>query len=563
LISREKREHITLLFVVFIIFYLLLAYRLYNIQVIQQDKFKEIAQQEHLISLSIDGERGNIYDRNLNKMALNVSSKSLFAIPFKIVNPHDTAKNISSILGLDTSDVYNKLTQKKSFVWIKRKCEDEEVLEIEKLNLEGLHFLRENKRYYPNNYLASNIIGFVGIDNQGLEGLELVFDDILKSRSGLAILERDASGKKIPLSIKELNESKNGESIVLTIDKVIQYITEEALEKGFLKAKANAGIAIVVEPKTGEILSMAVRPTFNPNKYFDFKQNLWRNRAITDVYEPGSTFKIVTISSALEENVAKLDDRFNCKGWIKYNGHIFHDIHIHHEQDLTDIIKNSCNIGLIQVGTRMNEAVFEKYIRSFGFGALTGIELPGEIGGLVRKATEWSKISLASLSIGQEISVTPLQLIMAVSSIANQGTLMKPIIVREILDSNFNKIKAFKPKPIRQVVSRDTASKVSKALEQVVIDGTGTMAMIPGYRIAGKTGTAQKFDLSLGKYSDDKFNSLFVGYVPADDPKMVILVLIDEPKGSYYGGTVAAPVFKEIASKALSYLSVPPNNLSE
>ena len=560
MISKEKREHITLIFIVFIIFYFLLIYRLYNIQVLQQGKYKELARQEHLTSLSIDGERGNIYDRNLNKLALNVPTKSLFAIPFKIKNPLDAARKISSILNLKSDDVFDKLTQKKSFVWIKRKCEDCEVSDINNLKIDGLHFLNENKRYYPNKKLASNLIGFVGIDNQGLEGLELFFENTLKSIPGLTILERDASGGKIPLSIKKSNESKNGESIVLTIDNVIQYITEEALDKAFKKAKAKAGIAIVTEPKTGEILAMAVRPTFDPNSFHHFSRDLWRNRAITDVYEPGSTFKIVTISSALEEKVANLDNQFNCKGWIKYNGHVFHDIHIHHEQDLTDIVKNSCNIGVIQVGTRLKESVFEKYIRRFGFGALTDIELPGEIIGLVRNAKEWSKISLASLSIGQEISVTPLQLIMGISSIANQGTLMKPMIIKEILDSNNNKVKVFKPKPVRKVVSSETAFTMSKILEQVVLDGTGISAIIPGYRIAGKTGTAQKFDISLGKYSDDKYNSWFVGYVPVENPKLSILVLIDEPIGSYYGGTVAAPVFREIASKALPYLSIPPEN---
>jgi len=558
LVSKEKKEHITLIFIVFIIFYLLLIYRLYNIQVLQKDRYKELASQEHLTSLSIEGNRGNIFDRNLNKLALNVSAQSLFAIPFKIDNPLDTAKNISSILHLKTDEVFHKINQKKSFVWIKRKCEDCEVSEIKQLNIDGLHFLNESKRYYPNNSLASNLVGFVGIDNQGLEGLELVFDHVLKSIPGLSILERDASGGKIPLSIKKLNEAKNGDSIVLTIDKVIQYIAEEALDKAFKKAKAKAGIAIVVEPGTGKILAMAVRPTFDPNNFQNFSRKVWRNRAITDVYEPGSTFKIITISSALEEEVASLDDQFNCKGWINYNGHIFHDIHIHHEQDLTDIVKNSCNIGVIQVGTRMEELTFEKYIRRFGFGALTDIELPGEISGMVRNTDEWSRLSLASLSIGQEISVTPLQLIMGISCIANNGTLMKPMIVREIVDSNLKQVKVFKPKPVRKVVSSETALTMSKILEQVVLNGTGTGAIVPGYRAAGKTGTAQKFDISLGKYSDDKYNSWFVGFVPVTDPKLSILVLVDEPVGSYYGGTVAAPVFQEIASKALPYLSVPP-----
>ena len=557
LLSKEKKERIILLLIVFIILYFSLIYRLYNIQVIQSNRFKEIAQQEHLTSFSIEGERGNIYDRNYKKLAVNINVQSLFAIPPKVENPQETAQKLSSILNLKAKDVLEKLNQKKSFVWIKRKLSETEVTEIKKLKLEGFDFLNENKRYYPKNYLASNLMGFVGIDNQGLEGLESFFDKELKGLPGLVILERDAIGGKVPLSIKEPTAHKDGHSIVLTIDEVIQYITEEALDKAFQKSKAKAGIAIVVAPKTGEILAMAVKPSYDPNYFDQYSRDLWRNRAITDAYEPGSTFKVITIATALEESVCSLNDRFFCEGTTKYNGVVFHDIYKHGSQDLTDIVKNSCNIGVIQTGTKLEEKVFEKSIRRFGFGILTEINLPGEINGLVRSTKDWSRISLASLSIGQEISVTPIQLIMAVSAIANRGTLMKPMIVKEVIDSAQNKIKTFKPKPVRQVVSVATALTMSKILEQVVSDGTGTSAKLGGYQAAGKTGTAQKFDFSTGKYSKDKYTSSFVGYAPSDNPKISILIMLDEPQGSYYGGTIAAPVFQEIASKVLPYLSVP------
>jgi cell division protein FtsI/penicillin-binding protein 2 len=559
LLSKEKKERITFLFILFIIFYFLLIYRLYNIQVIQSNKFEEIAQQEHLTSFSIEGERGNIYDRNLKKLVVNVNVQSLFAIPPKIENPRETALKISLILNLEIKEVLDKLNQKRPFVWIKRKLNETEVEEIKKLNLEGLDFLKESKRFYPKKYLASNLMGFVGIDNQGLEGLELFFDQELKGLPGLVVLERDASGNEIPLSIKELNTHRDGNSIVLTIDEVIQYITEEALDKAFQKYKAKAGVAIVVEPKTGEVLAMAVRPSYDPNYFNKYTLDLWRNLAITNTYEPGSTFKIVTIATALEEGVVKLDDQFYCKGWTNYNGHIFHDIRQHDSQNLTDIVKNSCNVGVIQVGTRLEQKVFEKSIRRFGFGTLTEINLPGEVNGLIRSSKDWSKISLASISIGQEISITPIQLIMAISAIANRGTLMKPLIVKEILDSNQNSVKVFKPKPVRQVVSVETALTMTKILEQVVIDGTGMEAKLDEYQVAGKTGTGQIFDFATGKYSNSAYTSLFVGYVPAENPKISILILLDQPKGSYYGGTVAAPVFKEIASKVLPYLSIPPN----
>lgn len=559
MLSKEKKERITVLFILFIIFYFLLIYRLYNIQVIQSNKFEEIAQQEHLTSFSIEGERGNIYDRNLKKLVVNVNVQSLFAVPPKIENPREAALKISLILNLETKEVLDKLNQKRPFVWIKRKLNETEVEEIKKLNLEGLDFLKESKRFYPQKYLASNLMGFVGIDNQGLEGLELFFDQELKGLPGLVLLERDASGDEIPLSIKELNTHRDGNSIVLTIDEVIQYITEEALDKAFQKYKAKAGVAIVVEPKTGEVLAIAVRPSYDPNYFNKYALDLWRNLAITNTYEPGSTFKIVTIATALEEGVVKLDDQFYCKGWTNYNGHIFHDIHQHGSQNLTDIVKNSCNVGVIQVGTRLEQKVFEKSIRRFGFGALTEINLPGEVNGLIRSSKDWSKISLASISIGQEISITPIQLIMALSAIANRGTLMKPLIVKEILDSNQNSVKVFKPKPVRQVVSVETALTMTKILEQVVIDGTGMEAKLDEYQVAGKTGTGQIFDFATGKYSNSAYTSLFVGYVPAENPKISILILLDQPKGSYYGGTVAAPVFKEIASKVLPYLSIPPN----
>ena len=559
MLSKEKKERITFLFILFIIFYFLLIYRLYNIQVIQSNKFEEIAQQEHLTSFSIEGERGNIYDRNLKKLVVNVNVQSLFAIPPKIENPREAALKISLILNLETKEVLDKLNQKRPFVWIKRKLNETEVEEIKKLNLEGLDFLKESKRFYPKKYLASNLMGFVGIDNQGLEGLELFFDQELKGLPGLVVLERDALGGKIPLSIKELNTHRDGNSIVLTIDEVIQYITEEALDKAFQKYKAKAGVAIVVEPKTGEVLAIAVRPSYDPNYFNKYALDLWRNLAITNTYEPGSTFKIVTIATALEEGVVKLDDQFYCKGWTNYNRHIFHDIHQHGTQNLTDIVKNSCNVGVIQVGTRLEQKVFEKSIRRFGFGTLTEINLPGEVNGLIRSSKDWSKISLASISIGQEISITPIQLIMAISAIANRGTLMKPLIVKEILDSNQNSVKVFKSKPVRQVVSVETALTMTKILEQVVIDGTGREAKLDEYQVAGKTGTGQIFDFATGKYSNSAYTSLFVGYVPAENPKISILILLDQPKGSYYGGTVAAPVFKEIASKVLPYLSIPPN----
>lgn len=555
----EKRERIFLLFIVFIIFFITLIYRLYQIQIVEGSKLNDIARKEHVTSYVLDGKRGTIFDRNLKKLAINVDSKSLFAMPYKIDDPSEIAKILSDKLNLKYQDVLLQLEKEKYFVWIQRKMPQDQFEEIQKMEIEGIDFVTENKRFYPRESLAANILGFVGIDNQGLEGLEMYFEDDLKSTPGLVVMERDAAGRKIPLSMERFKPSKDGFSVVLTIDEVIQHITEQALERTYQKYHPKSAVAIVVKPQTGEILSMAVKPTFNLNDFQNTPKDSWRNRAIADNYEPGSTFKIFTIATALENNVAYLNDQFNCKGWINYQGTVIRDIEAHGLQDLTEIVKNSCNVGLIEVGTRLDKDVFAEYIHKFGFGAETSIYLPGEAQGLFRPVSQWSKISIASLSIGQEISVTPLQLIMATASIANQGVLMKPLIIKEVIDSEYNVVREYHPEEVRQVISSDTANIMMNILQGVIDDGTGRMAKLEKYTAAGKTGTSQKFDFSLGRYSFEKFTSWFVGFAPSHDAEIAILVMLDEPKGSYYGGTVAAPVFQEIASKVLSYLSVCPN----
>ena len=330
--------------------------------------------------------------------------------------------------------------------------------------------------------------------------------------------------------------------------------------KAFLEYRPKSAVAIVVIPKTGEILSIAVKPSFNINNYQETSEDSRRNRAITDNFEPGSTFKVFTIATALENGYTRLSDHFNCKGWINYQGTVIRDIDPHGYQDLIDIVKNSCNVGVIEVGTRIDKNIFAESIRNFGFGEKTEIELLGESPGLFRPVSQWSKISNASLSIGQEISVTPLQLIMGIAALANDGVLMKPQIVSRVLDEEDNVIKQYSPTAMRQVISSNTARTMSRIMQEVVDNGTGTRAKLKHYSAAGKTGTSQKFDFNLGRYSNEKFTSWFAGFAPADNAEIAIVVMLDEPKGSYYGGTVAAPVFQEIASKVLPYLSVPPNN---
>jgi len=554
----EKGKRIFLLSVIFIIIFLILIYRLYNIQIAGSSVLNELARKEHMASYILDGKRGIIFDRNLKKLAVNIESKSLFAMPYKIDDPDQLARLLSPKLGLAHQDIAEKLRKERYFVWIVRQLSEEQYEEIRKLYIDGLDFVTENKRYYPRESLAANLLGFVGIDNQGLEGLELYFDNELKGQPGLIVMERDATGEKIPLSIERKQPSRDGLSIVLTIDEVVQYITEEALNKAFEQYHPASAVAIVVNPKTGEILSMAVRPSFNINDFQNSTEADRRNSAITDSYEPGSTFKIFTIATALEHGYANLNDRFNCKGWINYRGTVIRDIDPHGLQDLTDIVKNSCNVGVIEVGTRIDENIFADSISKFGFGEKTRITLPGESPGLFRPVNQWSKISIASLSIGQEISVTPLQLVMATAAVANNGILMEPLLVNKILDEEYKVIRQYQPQEVRQAISPHTAKIMSSILQEVVDKGTGSRAKLEAYTTAGKTGTSQKFDFSLGRYSNEKFTSWFAGFAPVNDAEIAILVMLDEPKGSYYGGTVAAPVFQEIASQVLPYLSIPP-----
>ena len=554
----EKRKRIHLLIIVFIIIFLTLIYRLFQIQVVEGSKLTELARKGHVFSYVLDGKRGTIFDRNLKRLAVNVDAKSLFAMPYQVVNGDEVSRLLAEKIDVGYSQIREQLEKERYFVWIKRKLSQDSYREIQDMGLEGFDFVTESTRYYPKENLAANMLGFVGVDNQGLEGLELYFDNELKGLPGLVVMERDASGGKIPLSIEQMQPSQDGNSLVLTIDEVIQYITEEALEKAYEQYRPKSAVAIVVSPKTGEILSMAVKPTYDLNYFQQSPEDYWKNRAITDNYEPGSTFKIFTIATALENNYASLNDHFNCKGWIRYHGTVIRDIDPHGYQDLTDIVKNSCNVGLIEVGTRMDENLFAESLKNFGFGEETGVSLPGESPGLFRPVNQWSRISIASLSIGQEISVTPLQLVMATAAIANNGILMKPLIVKEIIDSEYNVISEYKPEQVRQVISPGTANTMMDILQEVVNDGTGSRAKLRNYTAAGKTGTSQKFDFSLGRYSNEKFTSWFVGFAPSHNAEIAILVMLDEPKGSYYGGTVAAPVFQEIATKALPYLSIPP-----
>jgi len=539
----------------------LLICRLGYLQFVQSPRLQKLALEQRMRPVPVEAKRGIIYDRNKNPLAVSVNVDSVYVMPSEVKDAPATAAKLAAILGLDPKEVLVKITQRQSFIWVKRKVESDQAKKIRALKLSGIGLTQEGRRFYPKGTLASHILGFAGIDSQGLNGLEWSYDKYLKGNPGYVIAERDALGREIPEGMEKFFPAKDGNSLILTIDEVIQHIVERELDKAVKTNHAKSGTVIVMDPKTGEVLALANKPDYDPNHFWQYKPELWRNDAVFYNYEPGSTFKIITASAAVEENAVRPEDSFYCSGGITVGGHFIrcHKASGHGAETFREVVKNSCNPGFIQVGMRLGKERFAEYIKKFGFGQLTGVEIQGESKGIVKDVRDTQPIDVATNSIGQGIAVTPIQLVTAVSAVANGGTLMKPLIVREIATAKGEIVKKFEPIVVRRVISPQTASTVRKLLEGVVTpDGTGRNAVVEGYNLAGKTGTAQKAAAG-GGYEASKYVASFVGFGPAENPRFVILVMIDEPSGaSYYGGQVAAPVFREVARDILRYMEIPP-----
>ncbi|MBI3755408.1 MAG: penicillin-binding protein, partial [Deltaproteobacteria bacterium] len=485
--------------------------------------------------------------------------------PAKIDNIKKTAAILAAALSMDKKELEAKFTSGKSFVWIKRRMDFAEAEKARRLNMPGLGFVKEGKRFYPKPHIASHLIGFVGLDSKGLEGIELGYDEYMAGVSARRTDERDALGNEILFSNAD-KEASRGKSLILTVDKTIQYIAEKELLKVVSNANAKGGMVIVMAPKTGEILAMANAPQFNPDIFFEYNNpNMWRNKAVADAFEPGSTFKAFVLAALFEEGAARPGDLFFCEnGNYVVADRTFHDVKKFGWLSLEQVIKYSSNIGAAKAGDRLGRERLYRYIKDFGFGAKTGSGIPGEAGGSVPPLKQWSKVALGNISFGQGLSTTGIQLLSAFSAIANKGYLMKPYVVKKIVNEKGDAIEEFRPSVVRRVISEETANRVTGILKQVTEkDGTGAKAAIEGFEVAGKTGTAQKPDLSQGGYTADKYVSSFIGFAPADNPEIAILVAVDEPSGEFYGGAIAAPVFKEIASQTLSYLGVFPKGLKE
>lgn len=559
--SRDKKIKIKIIviFVFFVFSGIGIITKLYQLQIKNHEQFDERALNQYKGKVYKYSNRGNIFDRNMRPLAINVKVKSVYAHPDKIQNYRRTAETVSSILGLPKKEIRKKLKQKSPFVYIKRKINPDEYNKLKDKNLPGIHFATEYKRFYPKMELASRTIGFSGMDNQGLSGIEYFFDDYLSQDGKWVRFQKDRRGRSIDLDGHETDSLPEGSNIILTIDEVLQYHAFKAVQEKVIQTKAKRGIAIIMEPNTGEVLAMAEYPSFNANLFKNYSSHQTKNRAISDTFEPGSTFKLVLASAALEEKVAQPKDIFFCEeGVFDIGGIVIHEANRKKYRWLTftEIITKSSNIGAVKIAQHLGESKFYEYIKKFGFGEITGINLPGEATGIVRDPSKWTKVSIGSISIGQEISTTPLQMAAAVSVIANGGYLMKPMIVKRAVHEG-KIIKSFSPKIVRKVLSPDTVQTMKEILREAVNHGTGKNAAIPGYSVGGKTGTAQKINPDTKRYSANNYVASFVGFVPVENPRFTIVVMIDEPRGVYWGGSVAAPVFRKIAKKALRYLNVP------
>ena len=540
--------------------------RLFFLQIIDKSDLQAKNLSQVQVDRKLQSPRGTIYDRNGRPLAMSVVTKSLYADPKMIKqSPSEVADLIAPYVTMSKEDIVKSLQEDTAFVWIDRMMEPEKSKAVAQLiedkNVEGLNFVEESKRYYPNGNLAAQVLGFVGTDDKGLDGLEMVLDDELKGGIQKELVATDRKGNAIFGSVLSKYLPDKGKSVTLTIDASIQFIAERALDKAMEDTGAKHASVIVMDPKTGEILAMANRPTYDPNHYSQGSEEDFKNIAVTNLYEPGSTFKPIIASAALASGKWKLDQVYNDKGSFAANGHVMQNWNGegYGPVRLIDILKFSINTGMAEIGTTTGADILSKYVRNYGFGSKTGIELPGEGDGILYNPDDMSKLDVATMSIGQGIAVTPLQMVRAFGAIANGGSMMKPHIVKSYSNIKGEVTSTTETSVVGQPVPAETAKTIVDILEKEVSEGGGTKAMVEGYHFGGKTGTAQKLDTKHGGYLDGQYIASFIGFGPVEDPKFVVLVVIDDPqKGSYYGSQIVAPVFKDIVSQLVRYYQMSP-----
>ncbi|MDR4493926.1 MAG: peptidoglycan D,D-transpeptidase FtsI family protein [Nitrospirales bacterium] len=534
--------------------------RLFFLQVLQAEDGARQADRQHHKTIVIRPDRGTIYDYRGHPLAMNVEMSSLIARPALVANPKQVARTLAPILDKDPGRLGKELTGNEHFVWVQRHIPEPLAKKIEALNLPGLELVKEPHRFYPKGTLVSHVVGYAGIDSQGLGGVEHQYEPLLRGHKNLVQYQRDALGRKIAqLQDQASDRVPAGYSLQLTIDEVVQFIAEEELAAIIKKSEAQSGSIVMMDPMTGAILAWALYPTYDPNQYQKFTDTERLNWILTNPYEPGSTLKIVAAAGALQEEVmTPMTLIYGNEGQMPVAGTIVHDPAKSSWMTFSEALAQSSNVGAIKMADALGPVRFYHYLKAFGFGEKTGIDLPGESPGSLSNPGQWSGRSLSSIAMGQEISVTPIQLVRAMSAIANGGRLMKPHVIASVLDQHGTPIQVNKPQEMKDAIFPDTAAMMTQILELAVEKGTGKRAKLEEYRVAGKTGTAQKFDKEAGSYSSSKVIVSFLGFAPVEQPRLTMLVMVDEPHVGKWGGEIAAPVFKKVAERVLPYLGVLP-----
>jgi len=554
--SLAKNSRLYLLGAMLLLWCVAICGRLVYLQVFSYGKFVKMAGHQQQRAIPLTPKRGVIYDRTGHELAMSVLVDSAFAVPSEVKDLPTAVSLITRITGEDYNVVLADCRAHKTFCWVARKADDETIERINSLKLQGIHFQKEPKRFYPARDLAAQVLGSVGMEDSGQSGIEHEFDDELRGRPGKMFISVDA--RKQWFSDVE-TQPEPGRNLVLTIEKNIQYIAEKELDQAIHDTQAIAGTVIVENPHTGEILALANRPTFNPNLRKQITPGAMTTRAVSYIYEHGSTFKLVTISAALEEKLTNPNEVFDCQmGSIVYNGMRIRDSKPHGLLPVWGVLAESSDVGAIKIALRLGEDRYYKYIRAYGFGQQTGIELPGETRGMTKPVSRWSKVSIAAISIGQEIGISPIQLAGLVSTFANDGVYVPPRIVAGTVPPQGGlQTVAFHPAESHRVISSYTAAEMRSMMQKVVLEGTGRKAILEGYSSAGKTGTGQKVDPATGVYSKTKYVGSFAGFAPVNNPQIVVAVILDSAVGPHQGGQVAAPVFRRISQQVLEYLHVP------
>lgn len=560
--TKGLQKRFLILCIIFITVFLAINVKAVALQIFKRGALKEMAVKQHQKQLPANPTRGDIFDRSGEKLAVSIEVNSVYANPKEIDDIKEASRILSSILSISMPELTKKLSQPKGYVWIKRKITFKEAEEIQREKLPGVYLTKESRRFYPDKTLASHILGLSNIDSKGLSGIELKYDKFISGKPVSLTSEKDALGRYIFADGAKGIEPASKYDIVLTIDKRIQFIVEKELAEAVEKAGAKSGIAIVMNPFTGEILAMAIKPDFDPNNPSGFNMESMRIKGVTDTFEPGSTMKIFVASAGLEEKLFTTGTKINCEnGSYSVGNKVIHDDHKHGVLTFNEVVKYSSNIGSAKIGFKLGREKLWEYLDKYGFGKPAGIDLPGEVSGWLHPYRKWSKIQQATICFGQGVTVTPIQLITALSAIANGGMLMKPYIVKGVVDRQKGEyVKKYGQMVVRKVISEQTSKTMKHIMKTVTEEGgTGTLAKVLGFEVAGKTGTSQKVDPKTKKYSSTKRIGTFIGFVPVDEPKLALLVSIDEPKGVKYGGVVAGPSFKKIAQQSLRLMSVSPD----